>query len=220
MDPTQGRVKWHKMDGPHWTEKERPPLGAHDSKEYDEQHGRGWYQRKEEWRPKLYTTIGRQARSKKLKRTIVRWVYHSPNFRRLKRDVHRKRWPTSELICARFFAEFCHKAFERRTLAETAHTLPLYGVGCKFWRGKGPDSQDTTGQYFLADSAEFKVRPIRGVLRGTQYYMGKPMRKDVAPMAKSLGSWRYEFPKDAHPAVYRPSFPEMHASQHAEDSVE
>jgi len=220
VDPTHGRVRWHKLDGPHWKDFERPPEGAHNTQKYDEQYGRAWYQRKEEWRPKLYTTIGTHARSKKLKRTIVRWLYDSPNFRRLKRDVHRKRWPSSEQIGARFFAEFCMKDFQRRTLAETAHTLPLFGVGCKFWRGKGPDSPDTTGQYFVAESAEFKIRPFRGVLRGTQHYQGKPVRKDVTPMAKSLGSWRYEFPEGAHPLVYRPPFPEMHSSQQAEGDAE
>jgi len=219
VDPTHGRVRWHRLDGPHGTELERPPLGAHNSKEYDEQHGRFWYQRKEEWRPKLYTTIGKHARSKRLKRTIVRWVYNSPNFRRLKRDVYRKRWPQPDQLCARFFAEFCHKDFEKRTLLETAHTLPLYGVGCKFWRCKTQDGLDTKGQNFIPDTAQYKLRPIRGLLRGTYYHLGKPVRHGIATIAKSLGSWRYEFPKDGHPAVYRPSFPEMRARRLLEEQV-
>ena len=28
------------------------------------------------------------------------------------------------------------KDFEKRTLLETAHLLPLYGENCKFWRAK------------------------------------------------------------------------------------
>merc|ERR1719471_2032607 len=65
VDPTHGRVKWHQLDRTHWKDKERPPLGAHNTREYDEQHGRWWHEKKEEWRPKLYTTIGKPARSKK-----------------------------------------------------------------------------------------------------------------------------------------------------------
>ncbi|CAK0831342.1 unnamed protein product, partial [Prorocentrum cordatum] len=77
-----------------------------------------------------------------------------------------------------------------RTLVETAHTLPLYGVGCKFWRAKTEDCAETKGQYFVADSAEYRLRPIRGMLRGTQYYFGRRVLTGVAPVAKSLGSWR------------------------------
>ncbi|CAJ1411228.1 unnamed protein product [Effrenium voratum] len=63
---------------------ERPPYGAHNSQEYDEKHGRWWWQKKadgiadEVWRPKLYTTIGKHARSPKLSRTIVRWWREHP----------------------------------------------------------------------------------------------------------------------------------------------
>ena len=94
-DPTNGRAKWHRKDGPFWPldfeiqlvsllfrssssgfgarkEKERPPYGAHNSQEYDEQHGRWWWSKKEVMRPKLYTSIGQHARSPRLSRTIVR----------------------------------------------------------------------------------------------------------------------------------------------------
>ncbi|CAE8585061.1 unnamed protein product, partial [Polarella glacialis] len=130
--------------------------------EYDEKHGRWWFQRKEEWRPKLYTTIGKHSRSQKLSRTIVRWAYNTPNFKKLKRDPYRKRWPKNDQLGFRFFAEFCLKPFEQRTLLETAHTLPLYGIGCKFWRAKSETCPDSRGQYLLATSTEFKTRPIRG----------------------------------------------------------
>lgn len=207
VDPTHGRAKWHQKDFT-WRQKELPVLGALNSQEYDEKHGRWWFNRKEtQMRPKLYTTIGRHARSKKLSRTIVRWVGQTPNFMKLKRDPHRKRWPKLEHLGVRFFAEFCLKDFEKRTLAETAHTLPLYGVGCKFWRSKSADCAETRGKYFVADSADYRLRPIRGLLRGTQYMLGRPVRTNVAPIAKSLGSWRYEPPEGAHPAVYRPPFP-------------
>merc|ERR1740121_140763 len=166
VDPTHGRAKWHQKDFT-WKQKELPPLGATNEREYDEQHGRWWFNRKEtQWRPKLYTTIGRHARSKRLKRTIVRWAGQSPNFKALKRDLYRKRWPKTEQLGARFFAEFCLKGYDKRTLAETAHTLPLYGVGCKFWRAKTADCAETKGQYFVADSAEYRLRPIRGLLGG------------------------------------------------------
>eukprot|EP00439_Symbiodinium_sp_Y106_P068836 s1664_g11.t1 len=215
-DPTSGRRKWHAMDGDYNKEKEYPPLGAHNTKEYDEQYGRWWFERKEEWRPKLYTTIGSHARSPKLKRTILRKCYNTPNFRALKMDVYRKRWPKTRGLNFRFFAEFCQKEFKKRTLLETAHTLPLFGAGCKFWRAPDAEHPDTKGQYFVAESVEYRLRPIRGDIRGTQYVFGRPIRDGIAPIAKSLGSWRYEFPANAHPAVYRPPFPPMKGSK--EDS--
>merc|ERR1712187_593250 len=139
---------------------------------------------------------------------MLRWVKNTPVWMKLVRDPYRKRWPTNEQISLRFFAEFCHKDFEKKTLLEVAHTLPLYGAGCKFWRGTRPDTPDTKGKFFIADSAEYKLRPIRGVIRGTQYMLGTPVRHGVAPVAKTLGSWRHEPPADAHPAVHRPPFPD------------
>ena len=35
------------MDGDYNKEKEYPPLGAHNTKEYDEQYGRWWFERKD-----------------------------------------------------------------------------------------------------------------------------------------------------------------------------
>lgn len=217
VDPTAGRAKWHKLDTPAWKEKERPVLGALNNKEYDEKHGRWWHNWKErEERPKLYTTIGRHARRKELSRTIVRWV-KSGNFVALRRDPYRKRWPKKSGHTVRFFAEFCLKGFQQRTLLETAHTLPLYGVGCKFWRGKNAYVPESRGQYFVADSVQWKLRPMRGTIRGTQFLSGRPIRENIAPVAKSLGSWRYEFPLGAHPDVYRPVFPPpLSASEGAE----
>ncbi|CAJ1423463.1 unnamed protein product [Effrenium voratum] len=212
-DPTAGRSKWHQFDTRGDPPKERPPYGAHNSQEYDEKHGRWWWQKKEVWRPKLYTTIGKHARSPKLSRTIVRWAYNTPNFRALKRDMYRKRWPKPLQLNYRFFAEFCLKEFKQRTLLETAHTLPLYGAGCKFWRARDETHPDTKGQYFVADQIEYRLRPIRGDIRGTQYLFGRPIRQNIAPIAKSLGSWRFEAPKGAHPLVYRPAFPEMKTSE-------
>ncbi|CAE7572838.1 unnamed protein product [Symbiodinium necroappetens] len=219
-DPTSGRRKWHAMDGDYNKEKEYPPLGAHNTKEYDEQYGRWWFERKEEWRPKLYTTIGSHARSPRLKRTILRKCYNTPNFRALKMDVYRKRWPKTRGLNFRFFAEFCQKEFKKRTLLETAHTLPLFGAGCKFWRAPDAEHPDTKGQYFLAESVEYRLRPIRGDIRGTQYVFGRPIRDGIAPIAKSLGSWRYEFPANAHPAVYRPPFPPMKGSKEESGDAE
>lgn len=215
VDPTHGRAKWHRLDVSKWKAQEKPVLGQLNPKEYDEKHGRWWFTRKEEERPKLYTTIGRHARSKKLKRTIVRFAYASKNFKRLKKDPYRKRWPKNDQVCVRFFAEFCLKDFEKRTMAETAHTLPLYGVGCKLWRGSTPETPDTKGQFFVASSADYRLRPIRGMLRGTEHLAGRPVRVGVAAVGKSLGSWCYELPQGGHPAVYRPPFPKMLSGQDA-----
>jgi hypothetical protein len=40
--------RWHTMDGPSWKEKEHPSYGAHNTQEYDEQHGRWWWQKKDQ----------------------------------------------------------------------------------------------------------------------------------------------------------------------------
>jgi len=218
VDPTAGRAKWHKLDTPKWKEDERPVLGQINEKEYDEKHGRHWHNWKEkEERPKLYTTIGKHARSQKLSRTIVRWV-KSGNFVALRRDVYRKRWPKKSTM--RFFAEFCLKEHGKRTLLETCHTIPLYGVGCKFWRSKHRDLPESRGQYFVADSAQWKLRPIRGVVRGTQYLFNRPARSNIAPIAKSLGHWNYDLPEGAHPDVYRPAFPAPLSGVAAENAEE
>eukprot|EP00405_Crypthecodinium_cohnii_P010383 CAMPEP_0206439296 /NCGR_PEP_ID=MMETSP0324_2-20121206/12126_1 /ASSEMBLY_ACC=CAM_ASM_000836 /TAXON_ID=2866 /ORGANISM="Crypthecodinium cohnii, Strain Seligo" /LENGTH=271 /DNA_ID=CAMNT_0053906889 /DNA_START=80 /DNA_END=891 /DNA_ORIENTATION=+ len=216
-DPTDGRARWHRLDNRKEKEtQEKKILGKINSKEYDEQHGRWWFTLKEEERPKLYTSIGRHARSKKLKRTIVRFAYSSKNFKRLRRDPYRKRWPKMNQIGAKFFAEFCNKEYAKRTMLETAHTLPLYGVGCKLFRHQDPTGQDTRGKYFIVESSEYTTRPIRGTVKGTQYMNGKPIRSDIAAVAKSLGSWRYELPADGHPAIYRPVFPKSVAASKAE----
>merc|ERR1712176_70543 len=97
----------HKLDVSEFKAREKPVLGQLNPKEYDEKHGRWWFTRKEEERPKLYTTIGRHARSKRLKRTIVRFAYNSKNSKRLKKDPYRERWPKNDQVCVRFFAEFC-----------------------------------------------------------------------------------------------------------------
>eukprot|EP00929_Paragymnodinium_shiwhaense_P035022 TRINITY_DN18989_c0_g2_i1.p1 TRINITY_DN18989_c0_g2~~TRINITY_DN18989_c0_g2_i1.p1 ORF type:complete len:266 (+),score=26.27 TRINITY_DN18989_c0_g2_i1:86-883(+) len=198
-----------------------PPRGAHYPREYDEKHGRWWSERTEVFRPKLFSSIGRHARHPDLSPLLIRWVYSTPGFRKLARDKYRKRWPASENLCARFFAEFCLKNFSDRTLLETAHTLPLYGVGCKFWRGNRPEAADTQGRYFVADDVDFRLRPIRGFLRGVQHINGRPARKGITPVAKSMGSWRYEYPAGAHPAVYRAPFPTLaSASEEAAEPEE
>lgn len=220
VDPTHGRSRWHRLDQSWWKQQEKPVLGAINDKEYDEKYGRWWFARKEDERPKLYTTIGKHARRKGLKRTIVRWLYSSPNFKKLRRDPYRKRWPKLSQIGAGFFAEFCQKDFQKRTLAETAHTLPLYGVGCKFWRAPHSSAEETRGQFFVPDSAHYSLRPIIGTLRGTQYMAGRPVRKSVAAIAKSLGSWRYELPETRHPLVYRPPFPPTLAERAAAAAAE
>lgn len=214
--PSQEKAK-KKGHGPsHLPFKERfpnvtLPIGAHNVREYDEKHGRWWVERKEEWRPKLFSPIGRHARDPKLHKNMLRWVINTPAWKKLAREMYRKRWPALENLCMRFFAEFGLKNFRKRTLLETAHTLPLYGRGCKFWRGNRPDAEETKGQFFVAESVEFKLRPIRGEIRGTQHVIGRPVISGISPIAKTLGSWRYEFPKGAHPAVYRPPFPPLKA---------
>ena len=39
--------RWHAKDGPFWKQQERPPYGAKNTQEYDEQHGRWWWQKKD-----------------------------------------------------------------------------------------------------------------------------------------------------------------------------
>jgi len=109
---------------------------------------------------------------------------------------------------------------EKRTLLETAAMLPLAGVGCKFFRAPDPTHSDTKGKYFLATSVDFKQLPIRGTLKATQFQSGGPIRHNIAVIGKDLGKWRYEFPEGAHPAVYRPPFPDMRADSSKEEAVE
>lgn len=213
LDPTEGRARWHKLAPP--GEKKKKTLGALETREYDEKYGRRWHTRKDEEKPKLHTTIGRHARAKDLKRTILRFAYGSRNLKALKRDVYRKRWPKNAQMNIRFFSEFCKKPFAKRTMLETAHTLPLFGRGCKFFRHVSADGEDTRGQSFVVTSARYKLRPIRGLLRGTQYYNGIPALSGVAALGKSLGSWRFEYPENAHPLVFRPAFPVSVAAEKA-----
>lgn len=211
VDPTHGHIRPVRFKG----QKEgialedKLPLGYINDKEYDEKYGRWWHENNIEERPRLYSTIGRHARSPHLHRRIILWARSTPNWKRLLRDVYRKRWPTAPLVSVAFFAEFCHKSFEKRTLLETANTLPLRGVGCKFWRGKTPDCPDTRGQFFILSDVEYKQRPIRGTLKGTQYFRGVRIKEGIAPVAKSLGSWCYSAPDGASEIVHRPSFPEL-----------
>lgn len=225
-DPTEGKVNWSLFRSEQ-TEKfrqrkldRRACLGKVNSQEYDEKYGRKWFEKKKEtFAPKIYSSIGKHARNPKLWRTIRRNL-QGPNFRKLLRDPYRKRWPEADKITVAHFAEFCIKDFKRRTLLETAATLPLDGVGCKFWRANKPDAPEDRGDYFVASSAEIRQRPIRGILRGMQYYGGRPARDNIAPVAKSLGSWRYALPDNAHPTVYRPLFPSMLAEKRTQMSTD
>jgi len=219
-DPTHGVARWRHRGTPRPSVSKDPnrlPRGANNTREYDEKYGRWWYERKEEYRPTLLTTIGRHARAENIRPSIRREVVNTPNYKRLLRDPYRKRWPKIANLGVLFFAEFWLKEFHRRTLLETASTLPLDGVGCKFWRAGGPDSPDTSGKFIVASSVEFKQRPIRGSLRGTQYFSGRAVRHDIEPVGKTLGCWRYEFPEGAHPSVYRRPFPELLAAARGPD---
>merc|ERR1711972_466407 len=151
---------------------------------------------------------------------MVPWVLNTPGWKKLMRDPYRKRWPKYSQLCVRFFAEFCLKGYTSRTLLETASTLPLAGVACKFFRAPEADHPDTRGKYFIASSVEFTQRPFRGKLQGTQFIAGRPVMHGIAPVGKTLGKWRYEFPDGAHPVVYRPPFPEMRGSNAKDDSAE
>jgi len=199
---------------------EKKPRGALKPREYDETHGRWWRQHKDVWAPKLFSTIGRHARSPGLKTTMLRWVYRTPNWRRLMRDQYRKRWPPAENMTMRFFAEFALKDFKDRSFLETACSVPLDGVGSKFWRPSRKDGPDTRGRYFVPASVEYKQRPFRGSIRGTEYMFGRPIRNDVAAMNKSVGQWRCEPPAGAHPSVFRPTFPPTLEERVKRESVE
>ncbi len=53
------RRRWHTKDGPFWKQRERPPYGAKNTQEYDEQHGRWWWQKKD--RDQIWSDAIRQA---------------------------------------------------------------------------------------------------------------------------------------------------------------
>mmetsp|Transcript_6137 Transcript_6137/g.10635 ORF Transcript_6137/g.10635 Transcript_6137/m.10635 type:complete len:276 (+) Transcript_6137:34-861(+) len=217
VDPLDGvaRIRKPRRKLP---EETKPIRGQLNQQEYDEKYGRWWSEKKGVMRPNLYTSIGKHARSPQLSKMMLRWVYRTPVVTKYLRDPYRKRFPKANSLKVEHFAEFCQKEFTKRTLLETACTLPLDGVGCKFWRGGTPDAEDSMGKYFMATSTTVKTRPIKGLVRGDQYINGKLVRRDIAPVAKTLGWWCYSFPEDGHRYVYRPPFPKALSAESPESA--
>lgn len=182
------------------------PRGYINTKEEDFKFGRRWIKRGESRFPVLYSRIGEQLRNPKLHRTICRWVIGTPNWIRLITDPYRKRWPIYRGLNAAFFAEFALKPFAKRTIAETCHTLPFYGIGGKLWRG-APGSQHD-GNYFIPKSVSYRIRPWKAEIRGDMYFSHILVRRDVAPLGKSVGKWNFDPPTGASKLYYRPPFPD------------
>lgn len=182
------------------------PRGYIKTKEEDFKYGRRWMKRGESRFPVLYSRIGEQLRNPKLHRTICRWVIGAPNWIKLITDPYRKRWPLYRGLNAAFFAEFALKPFANRTISETCHRLPFYGVGGRFWRG--PMGCKHNGSFFKLKSIEYKIRPWKAELRGDMYMSDIAVRKDVAPLGKSVGKWNFEPPVGASKLHYRPPFPD------------
>mmetsp|Transcript_76824 Transcript_76824/g.176276 ORF Transcript_76824/g.176276 Transcript_76824/m.176276 type:complete len:109 (+) Transcript_76824:138-464(+) len=101
-----------------------------------------------------------------------------------------------------FFAEYFKKPWKRRTFLETAHALPLHGVGYTFCRTTRPQES------FLLRYVKFTERPIKGRMRGQFLFNGKPALEDVATLHKSVGRWKGSPPSNMSHVV-RPDFPEV-----------
>lgn len=181
------------------------PRGYVHPSDVDSKHGRRWIKRGDSRFPTLYSRIGEQLRNPKLHRTICRWVIGTPNWVKLITDPYRKRWPLYRGLKAGLFAEFALKPFATRTFAETAHTLPFYGVGGKFWRAT--ESVPHKGSFFTLRSIDYRIRPWSAEMRGDMHMNGVTIRKDVAPLGKSIGKWNFEAPLGASKHHYRPPFP-------------
>jgi hypothetical protein len=183
----------------------KPPRGFVNPSDVDSRFGRRWIKRGENRFPTLYSRIGEQLRNPKLHRTICRWVIGAPNWIKLITDPYRKRWPLYRGLKAALFAEFAMKPFSTKTIAETCQTLPFFGAGGKLWRG--PQGGPHNGNYFVLRRIDFRIRPWKADLRGDLCMNGITVRKDVAPLGKSVGKWNFEPPAGAHKIHYRPSFP-------------
>jgi len=155
--------------------------------------------------PVLYSKIGEQLRNTKLHRTICRWVIGTPNWRKLLSEQYRKRWPLYRGLKASLFAEFALKPFSTRSFYETCQTLPFNGLGGKFWRGKEGSAHQ--GNFFTLRSIDYQIRPWKGEARGDMYMNNTLVRKDVAPLGKSVGKWNFEPPNGASRVFYRQPFP-------------
>lgn len=181
------------------------PRGYVGPADVDSRHGRRWIKRGDNKIPTLYSRIGEQLRNTKLHRTICRWVIGTPNWVKLITEPYRKRWPLYRGLKASLFAEFALKPFMSRTFSETTHTLPFYGISGKLWRGQERSSDKNS--YFTPTHIEYSIRPWRAEVKGDLYMQGLCIRKDVAPLGKSVGKWNFEPPSGAHRIHYRPPFP-------------
>ncbi len=183
----------------------KPPRGYINPPSIDAKFGRRWLKQGEDKKPVLYSQIGEQLRNRKLHRTICRWVIGAPNWKRLLSDQYRKRWPMYRGLRVGLFVEFALKSFATRNFFETAHTLPFYGVGGTFWRGA---SGKAPSDYFVLKGIDYSIRPWKGEAVGDLFMNHMRIRKDVAPLGKSVGKWNFESPKNASSLYYRPPFPE------------
>lgn len=182
----------------------KPPRGFINPQSIDSKFGRRWLKKGEDKKPVLYSRIGEQLRNPKLHRTICRWVIGAPNWRKLLSNQYRKRWPMYRGLRIGLFTEFALKSYSARNFFETAHTLPFHGVGGTFWRG----SSQPSGDHFLLDRIDYSIRPWKGEALGDLFMNHMRIRKDVAPLGKSVGKWNFSPPKDAVRLHYRPPFPD------------
>ena len=185
---------------------EKRPRGYVHSPVVDSKFGRRWIKRGDSKFPTLYSRIGEQLRNPKLHRTICRWVIGTPNWVKMITEPYRKRWPLYRGLKAGLFAEFALKPFASRTIAETAHTLPFFGVGGSFWRGA--QGSVHKGDFIKLNDIEYRIRPWKAEMRGDMFMSGIPIRKDVAPLGKSVGKWNFAPPAGAAKEHYRPPFPD------------
>ena len=69
-------VRWHASDGDYNKEKDYPPLGAHNDKEYDEKYGRWWFQRKDCFSLSRTTVDGQSLKSCVILPKLQDFCYH------------------------------------------------------------------------------------------------------------------------------------------------
>jgi hypothetical protein len=183
----------------------KQPRGFINPSQIDSKYGRRWLKRGESRFPVLYSKIGEQLRNPRLHRTICRWVIGTPNWIKLITDPYRKRWPLYRGLKACLFAEFALKSFEKRSFSESCQTLPFNGVGGKFWRA--PKGRPHPGDFFVLRNISYTIRPWKAEMRGDLCMNNVVVRRNVAPLGKSVGKWNFEPPTGAHKLYYRPPFP-------------
>jgi len=194
--------------------KERVPRGKLLAEEEDKKYGRWWNDdRGDKRRPILYTRIGTTCRPEYMRLSLLHgWQKHTPNWKKVVGEVYRKRWPGYKELCIVFFAEFAIREWSKRTLLETCHRLPFFGVNCTVQRGLQENHTiNPKKPITILRETDYRIRPFNGKLRADYFSAsGALIRNHITPLGKSSGKWIYEYPKNADPRIYRPSFPPPH----------